>query len=297
MLNPVQRPLLQFLPEWTAIAVVVLADMAIARAIHFHLLITVRDFLQIGGALGIAAVVMRLRWKRFGLAAEYFALTASATGAFAVLSYLALAGSGPLHDDTLLAIDRALGFDWPAGLAFLKAHALIATILKFAYNSMIYQGLYFGLLLALMDDRQRLRQMFWLVMVAGLLTSLGVLLWPALGPFKVFGAAPPGSFLPEMEQIREGGHTFALSTLTGVVSFPSFHTTMALAYIWGFRRTGPIGWIIAAINSLMFCAIPWYGGHYLSDMLGGALVFAVSLLVVQRLPQLKLQPGALPQPA
>ncbi len=29
--------------------------------------------------------------------------------------------------------------------------------------------------------------------------------------------------------------------MTGVVSFPSFHTTMALAYVYGFRRTGAIG--------------------------------------------------------
>lgn len=301
MLNAIRLkpPTLQFAPEWAAILAVVLLDMVWATAIHFHLIVSPRDFLQIGGALAITAAVMSFSLKRMGLIAEYFALTASATGAFAVLSYLALASSGPLHDDALLAADRALGFDWQAGYAFLKGHALPALILKFAYNSMLYQGLYFGVLLALMDDRTRLRQMFWLVLVAGLITSIGVLLWPALGPFKVFHAGPPDSFLPEMERVRAGGHAFELGKLNGVVSFPSFHTTMALAYIWGFRRTGPIAWAIGGVNLLMFCAIPWYGGHYLTDMIGGAIVFAASLLIIKRLPQLKLQarPITAEQPA
>jgi membrane-associated phospholipid phosphatase len=287
------QPRLQFAPEWAAVIAEVMLDAIWARAIGFHLVVTAKDFLQFGGALGIAALVLLRRWNRLSLFAEYFALTGAATGAFAVLSYLALASSGALRDDVFLSFDRALGFDWAAGLAFLKAHALTATILKYAYNSMLYQGLYFGVLLALMNEPARLRQMFWLVLVAGLLTSLGVLLWPALGPFKIFHAAPPDSFLPEMERIRGHVLSFALGKMTGVVSFPSFHTTMALAYVWGFRRTSAIGWLIGVVNVAMLCAIPWYGGHYLSDMLGGACVFALALAAVQWLPRLALRPRSL----
>ncbi len=47
-----------------------------------------------------------------------------------------------------------------------------------------------------------------------------------------------------MERIRGHVLNFALAKLTGVVSFPSFHTTMALAYVWGFRRTGAVGWMV-----------------------------------------------------
>jgi hypothetical protein len=267
-----------FAPEWCAVAAIVVLDVIWARAIGFHLIVTPHDFLQVGAGLAITAFVLAMRWQRLGLLAEYFAPAAAC--AFGVLSYLALASSGPLHDGLLASFDRALGFDWVAGLAFLRAHDMTATILKYAYNSMVYQGLYFGLLLALMNAPHRLRQMFWLVLVAGLFTSLGVLLWPALGPFKFFHDAPPDSFLPEMERIRAHVLSFALGKLTGVVSFPSFHTTMALALAWGFRRTGAIGWLVCGINLLMLCAIPWYGGHYLADMFGGAIVFAASLAIV-----------------
>jgi membrane-associated phospholipid phosphatase len=68
------------------------------------------------------------------------------------------------------------------------------------------------------------------------------------------------------------------------VSFPSFHTAMSLAYVWGFRGTGPIGWAIAGLNLLMLCAIPWYGGHYLVDMIAGAATMLLSLALVKTAP-------------
>src|SRR3569833_142241 len=110
-------PALQFAPEWAAILAEVLVDIVWAGAIHFHLIVGPHDFLQIGGALAIAAAVMSFSLRRMGLIAEYFALTASATGAFAVLSYLALASSGPLQDEAQQAADRAQGKDRQAGYA------------------------------------------------------------------------------------------------------------------------------------------------------------------------------------
>ena len=119
------------------------------------------------------------------------------------------------------------------------------------------------------------------------------MLFPALGPFKLFDVAPGGSYLPDAERLRSGHDlNFALAELTGVVTFPSFHTAMALAYIWGFRNTGPIGWSIGVLNLVMLCAIPWIGGHYLVDMIAGAAMMLVSLAVVR----MALRPSLTPLP-
>jgi membrane-associated phospholipid phosphatase len=153
---------------------------------------------------------------------------------------------------------------------------------------MIYQGLYFGLMLGLMNRKADLREMFWLVFATGLFTLAGAVLFPALGPFKSLAAGPAHSFLPEMEHLKSGRDlNFALAHLIGVVSFPSFHTSMALAYAWGFRRTGAIGWAIAALNLLMLAAIPWFGGHYLTDMIAGAAVMLLSLGIVKGFAKLR----------
>ena len=281
---------IDFGPEWLALLALAVLDLFWARTIGFHLDVSWSDGKLIGLGL-VAMLLIRLIWTRGGMMAEYFSLTALATTLFGILSYLCLASSGPLIDTSLQTADRALHFDWMAGYHFILVHHLISTVLSLAYNSMVYQGLYFCVLLALMDRKKDLREMFWLVLVIGLFTSLGVLLFPALGPFKLFGTAPPGSFLPEMEHVKSGQNlNFALAKLTGVVSFPSFHTSMALAYAWGFRKTGAIGWTVLVLNLLMLCAIPWYGGHYLTDMIAGAGVMAASLAIVRFAGRLSLAP-------
>jgi len=137
-------------------------------------------------------------------------------------------------------------------------------------------------LFSLLDRKEHLREMFWLVLITGLLTSAGVILFPALGPYNTFHAGPPDSFVPVMKHIKSGKDlNFALNQMTGVVSFPSFHTAMALSYIWGFRRTGALGWAIAALNLTMLLAIPYFGGHYLVDMIAGAGVMVVSLVLTR----------------
>jgi hypothetical protein len=286
---------LDFVPEWLALLALAFLDLGWARTIGFHLDVTWRDGKLIGLGL-LVMLLLRIFWRRGGTMAEYFSLTSLATVLFGVLSYLSLACSGPLADAPLAAVDRALRFDWMAGYHFLLARPFLAAMLKFAYDSLTYQALYFCVLFALMEKKTHLREMFWLVLVTGLFTCLGVLLFPALGPFKFFNAAPAGSFVPEMEHIKSGHDlNFALTKLTGVVSFPSFHTAMALAYVWGFRKTGAIGWGIAALNLAMLCAIPWFGGHYLIDMIAGAMVMLAALAVVKLAGRLSLAP--LPQAA
>ena len=174
-----------------------------------------------------------------------------------------------------------------SGYNFLLAHPAPQVVLNFAYNSMVYQELFFCVLLSLMDRKQRLCQVFWVVFISGLFTCLGAALFPALGPYKSLGVAPVDSFLPEMQHLKSGHNlVFALRQMTGVVSFPSFHTVMALTYIWGFRRTEIIGWAAIILNVLMLLSIPWFGGHYLIDMIAGAGVMLVSLGIVVQAPRI-----------
>src|ERR1700759_1797363 len=277
-----------FAPEWLGAGAVIPLATVLATATHFDLAVTWHDGAMLSVAVIVVLATHAFASRRFGLMAEYFTLTLVATAAFAVLSYLAMAVSAPLVDKQLLAADRALGFDWLAGFHWLQAHLLVAKVLQTIYDSLIYQGLYFGVLFGLMDRREDLREMFWLVFVAGLLTSAGAALFPALGTFKTFGLEAHGAYLPDMLKLRSGHDLhFALSSLTGVVSFPSFHTTMALAYAYGFRRAGAIGWIVGALNFVMLFSIPFFGGHYLVDMIAGAGVMLLSLSVVRFAPRLR----------
>lgn len=236
---------------------------------------------------GTTLLLRAFSFRRGGLIVEYLALSCAVSTAVCALSYLSLASSQTLVDGQLMAMDRALGFDWLAVYNFVQSHPALSAVLGFAYDSLIYQGLYFGLLLGLMNDRLRLKQMFWLVLVSGSLACLGALLLPALGPSKLFNIQTDSGFVPVMEHLLSGrDKSFSLSGMTGVISFPSFHTSMALAYIWAFRKTGVIGWAVTGLNLVMLCAVPWFGGHYLVDMIAGAVTMLVSLAAIKTAPLL-----------
>lgn len=275
------RRIVEFVPEWGALGLLALLIAAWANQIGFHLTVTRNDFYGLGILLA-AMLALRLFWMaRGGMMAEFCALSLVAGAMVCVLSYLCLASSGALIDDRLLAMDRALGFDWLAGYRFVQARPWLSSILRFAYYSPMLQAFYFCVLLGLMNRKGRMREMFWLVLLSGLCACLGALLAPALGPFHRFGIITPDSFLPQMQQLIDGrDRNFAFAHLTGVVSFPSFHTSMALGYAWGFRRTGPAGWAIAALNLVMLLSVPFFGGHYLVDMIAGATAMLMALALI-----------------
>ena len=273
--------------EWCGLGAVLLLDVLWSPLVGLHIGLVWRDGIVLAGAATVMLALRGLAIRRGGLMAEYLALTVAATAVFGVLSYLCCMHAAPLADSVFQRVDVALGFDWLHWFGVVHAYPPAALALRFCYDSLVYQGLYFGLLLALLDRKPALSEMFWLVFVAGFFTSAGAFLWPALGPFRQFGMDSHGDFIPVIEHLRSGRElTFALHSMTGVVSFPSFHTTMALAYAYGFRHTGAIGVAVAALNCGMLCAIPVFGGHYLTDMFAGAAVMLASLGIVRAWPRL-----------
>ena len=271
-----------FRAEWFGVGVFLSFAAIWAYGIHFSLIVRWHDLLLPCCVVVAIVIAHVLRSERASLVAEYFLLTTVATAVFGLLSYLSMTTGRPLVDGALFATDRDIGFDWLANYRWLLHHALTAKVFEIAYDSLVYQGLYFGVIFGLMGRREQMREMFWLVAVSGLFTCVGAALFPAFGPFKLFGVK--AEFLPVMAQLRSGTLRFALTNMTGVVSFPSFHTTMALLYVYGFRRTGAIGWLIAGLNAVMILAIPFFGGHYLVDMLGGGSVALASFAIVRPWP-------------
>ena len=292
---PRDKAILLFGPEWLAVGAVALLDLVLAQRIHFHLIMSWNNVMGTAAFLGAALLLHLFGYPRGRLVLEYTAIVAAGTAVLCVLSYVSFAMSGPLIDNQLLAIDRMMGFDWLSGFRFFNTDPRVASLLTLLYQSPGVQELYFVLLFGLTNDKARLRGLFWLFLIALLITCAGSWLFPAYGPFKIFGLESHGNFLSEMEHLKSGHDlTFVLSHMTGVICFPSFHTTLAAIFIYGFRRTGPIGVFVAGINSAMLLAIPFVGGHYLIDMIAGAGIALVSIAAVEWGPSLWRRYLALP---
>jgi membrane-associated phospholipid phosphatase len=91
-------------------------------------------------------------------------------------------------------------------------------------------------------------------------------------------------------QIRQGGAA-TLQTLNGngLIAFPSFHCAAALLLVWS---TWAIRWLRAPmiIMSLaLLIATPIFGGHYISDMIAGAVVMVISVRATERFYVLMLE--------
>jgi membrane-associated phospholipid phosphatase len=278
-----ERLKFEFAPEWLALAAIAIADAIWARAIGFHLIVTWHDLKQPAVVLALTLFLRFFSLPRAALAAELLGLWLVMAPVFQLLSYLCMASSGPLVDSSLMSMDRMMGFDWLAGYHLVLAHPKILWLLNQLYDSFTWQTLYFCVLMGLMNRAGRMRELVWIIFLCTVITDLGAMLFPALGPFYVFGLNQNGGFLPDMQHlISRHDLSFVLAKLTGVVSFPSFHTIMALAFIYGFRKLGPISFAVGAANMVMLVSVPFIGGHYLTDMLGGALVFVAVTLAVRQ---------------
>lgn len=279
-----------FAPEWGAVAALALTDFVWARAIGFHLALGPVALAMPAILLLLVAIPRGLQRERVALFFEYAALSLIGSFGLIILSYLCMASSGKLADIWLLAADRALGFDWIGIYHRIAQHPRLMQGMQLTYDSLLLQGFYITVFLGLRGQTTEMRELWRLSTIGCILCCLGAMAAPALGPFHVFGLDGEGVFLPAMKQLlaRQDLH-FAAANLTGVICFPSYHTVLALTCPWAMRRTGPLFfWSFAGLNLLMLFTIPFFGGHYLSDMIAGAAVFAVALGIVKTMGRRKL---------
>lgn len=276
-------------PEWWGVAALYCLDAIWALAIGFRLEMGWRAAFIPLTALALLALLRGFDHRRTALFFEYLFLSLGGSFGLIILSYLSLANSGALIDSALLGFDRAIGFDWIGLYRGLEQHPALMNGMKILYQSLLVQGFYVTVLLGLRGEKYEMRELWRLSTIACVLCCLFGMLFPALGPFKLFGLEEQGIFLPDMERLIAGRDlTFDAAALTGVIEFPSFHTVLALACPYALRRTGVIFWIFIVLDGLMLLTIPFFGGHYLADMLAGAGVFLLALGIVKLLEKKKL---------
>ena len=274
-----------FVPEWCALAALALADALLAAHAHINFAPTPGAYWLIPPLL-VAAFFVRQRFSRLGLALDYCALLVAADTAIRVLTYVTSALAGPLWDAQFAAMDRALGFDWIAYFHFVVDHPQIGAVLGFLYYRIGLIAVGFFVLMCWRANKGRMREIFWLLLTASVLTAIIAQMLPVLGPFHAYGLAEScGPFVLELERLRAGLHpAFPLGSLQGVVQCPSFHTTLALGLVYAFRGMGMTAKTINILCVMILFGVPVFGGHYLVDMIGGALVLAMSLAVTKAAP-------------
>jgi hypothetical protein len=188
------------------------------------------------------------------------------TLAFLPLSYLAAAPGLPLLDTELARLDALLfGFQWDAAARWVADRPTLDQVLLAAYFSAAYQAVAILLIGSITHPGDRNSELLW-TFGAGLLMSCGVFIFtPALGK-----ASHVGDYIETLTSIRSGMWTVLdYSRPEGIITFPSFHATLAILFVYAVRRHQWALAVFVPLNVLLIAATPTVGDHYLVDVPAG----------------------------
>jgi hypothetical protein len=201
-----------------------------------------------------------------------------------IFTYLATAAALPLQDAALAKLDGYIGFHWPSFLRAINDWPFLADLMTKAYGSTaaLTQGVVIWLVVC--GRGERLAEFLGLLCLCSLGLAAGMLLLPAAGAFVYF---EPGQelfdnfaagremwpFLDAFNALRDGSLTkINISSVQGVVSFPSFHTMLGVITTLALRDTRSLLIPAVMLNGTMIVATLPVGGHHLADTLAGVAI-------------------------
>lgn len=255
----------------------------------------------------LALQIVNLRWAPIKLHSSLleagyfiqalcFILLFSALSSLQMYFWIAVFDFRPLHDAFLAQADQALGFDWVAYLNWVKDTPGIRDVFYQAYYSVVWQALLLSLL-AVYLRRQAILYRFVLAnLIALLLVYIIAGIFPAEGYITLKGYDtkllselhwPAGyAHVEYYRQLRTGGFAEVFkSGFIALITFPSYHTVLAVLLGWAFWSIRPVRWLAVLFNALVIATIPAIGGHYLTDCIAGLVVAALVIMLCSRFEQ------------
>ncbi len=223
------------------------------------------------------------RSRRLSDAGYYAALWIAFCAAGFIFTYVAATPAMPLRDTEFVAIDAAMGFHWLPWSRFIGAHPVIQLPLIIAYNTLLPQIVGSILYFAHTGQTARNAEMIWLAMLGLIVTTIVSAVLPAIGPYVYFYGRQTDDIVVLMSLRAGGAHTIAFSSLKGIITLPSFHTVIAIVFVYVHRPPSRSFIPVAILNGLMLLSIPSEGHHYLIDMISGAVVAAACIAIIRAL--------------
>jgi hypothetical protein len=211
-----------------------------------------------------------------------------------IFNYLLLPIHFPIVDGVLVRWDAAMGYDWPSLVGWFSQWPTVSRLLLIIYFTSLPQLIVAVLLLGLSGQER----MLWHFLLTGVLGVLGCIavwaIFPSFGASSVFDLpqsildAVPVAVSPQYgkELLRlglDGPSYLSPTNMLGLIGFPSFHTVMACMAVVFLARFKWVFPFAALINIAMVPAILVHGGHHLSDVFGGVVMFVVAYLLAAKL--------------
>jgi len=190
-------------------------------------------------------------------------------------------------DDLLMSSDRFIGFDWVAYFRWHAEHPAFAEVCRQSYLMWPYMALVIIVILACYGQAERLARFLIATALSLAVVYIIAIFVPSYGAYVQHAMSHdrhPGLFVqfsdfkPAYDALRAGVvDVYADQIPEGAISFPSFHTTTVLLWIWATWRT-PARWFVFVQQAACFLAIPVQGAHFVSDMIPGVAIGVAALV-------------------
>ncbi|HUH83361.1 MAG TPA: phosphatase PAP2 family protein [Stellaceae bacterium] len=282
---------------WALVLAIGVLDAVWLRYVNF----TIDGFGLIAACLAVLLAIAigygaTGRSLRLASLAHWTALFMCASGALAIMSYLAATLAPPLRDGELTFLDHALGFDWLGVFTWLMAHSWLLYFLTVGYDAFLPQIILTLVYFALRGDEDANRELVWTLILGAIATLVVSAFFPAACVPDVYGSIPAGHARelaalhyrfeacggPDLMTLRAGTpNLFHFTNMAGIIALPSFHTIVGVLLIYAHRRQRWLLRCSLALNGLMLLSVPPIGGHYLMDLLAGAAVAGALIAAAQ----------------
>lgn len=204
----------------------------------------------------------------------------------------------PTVDIFLGAADHVLNIQEPLLMNWAYAHPILLTILKMAYNSLIFQWLLMPLILFILRKKQQFH--FYLVtsLLAYLIGAAIYYFFPSIGPASIYSDKHfTQAQIDTVVNFKEIHQYLMVTTFDGgMIAFPSFHVLWSVITVYTLRKT-PAAFFapILVLNVIAIVATLFLGWNYAIDILCGIFVGLISIYIAHRLIQSKWETPALPR--
>jgi hypothetical protein len=207
------------------------------------------------------------------------------------MTYVAASADFPLQDANLAAIDRALGLNWPAYFKFMTANDTTISAAVFAYSMIRWPIFAIPVVLAF-GCKYRHLQKFTLALAISLICTTAIsAVVPAVGIYDAKAVTGDDAMfqspaylvhLHDFPAVRDGTlRQLDLMKLAGIVTFPSFHATSAVLFLWAMWAVWWMRPVALLSMGAMLFATPMVGGHYFIDVIAG-IALAVAAIAAAK---------------
>ena len=167
-----------------------------------------------------------------------------------------------------------------------------------AYFSAMPQIVLITCYLALTGQAERTREIIWTMMLSLLVIIPISGLLPAESAWVYYDVTSMvnAAHMPDFTALRDGQlRNLDLRHLEGLITFPSFHATLAILFVYVTRGRRIALTVTALLNAVMLVSVLTAGGHYLVDVIAGIAVAAAAMWLTTQIEAM-LQRRAHPAP-